>query len=736
VKAGFTVDQQELVLIGGGHAHALALRMLAMKPVAGLRITLVSLSSHTPYSGMLPGLLAGHYSFEQTHIDLARFCQWADIRFIAAEATGIDPCLRSISLRGRPPLHYDIASIDTGSAPELASVPGALQHVTPVKPVHQLWQRWQQLEQCLSDTTEQHIAVVGGGAGGVELVLAMAKRLSGKPVRFSLYCGASDILGGYNTAARASVMTALQRWGIALKLGARVEAVEANCLILAGGERQHSDQIFWCTAAAPAQWVAASGLPTTEGGFLALTDTLQVTGHDNIFAAGDVGTQLNHPRPKAGVYAVRQGPTLAHNLVAFAQNQPLREHKPQSRFLSLLSLGDKQAVADRAWFSATGAWVWRWKDHIDRKFMRQFEELPAMAFVGNGQALNAGPAEQAPCGGCGAKVGSASLAKVLLQLAGEFPQHCRVGQAEDAVQVEPENAEVLWQSMDMLRTIVSDPWLMGRIAALHALSDLYASGLKPHSALALAVLPFARSSLLAADLYQLLSGALFEFKRADCVLLGGHSMQGPEQIMGFAVNGTAVAGKAPLPKRGLKIGDHLVLTKPLGTGVLFAGHMQLAVDGRHVQAAVDHMLVSNAQAAHLARQAVASACTDITGFGLAGHLCEMLTPGQQASLQLSTVPLLPGVESCFVQGMKSTGHMEELASVLSDPLSTELWRSPAGRALFDPQTGGGLLIGVTPETSATLCNQLIEAGYSKAVVIGQVVESDGQQPARQLLITP
>ena len=158
---------RDLVLVGGGHSHALALRLLAMQPIEGLRITLVSPSSHTPYSGMLPGLVAGHYSFEQAHIDLARLCQWAGARFIAAEVTALDPEERCLSLAGRPAIYYDLVSIDIGSQPELDTVPGARSHAVPVKPVSGLWQRWQELRgrvlaRAVGD--DHRIAVVGGGA--------------------------------------------------------------------------------------------------------------------------------------------------------------------------------------------------------------------------------------------------------------------------------------------------------------------------------------------------------------------------------------------------------------------------------------------------------------------------------------------------------------------------------------------------------------------------------------------
>ncbi len=259
--------RRDLVLVGGGHSHVLALRMLAMQPIEGLRITLVSPDSHTPYSGMLPGLIAGHYSFEQTHIDLARLCQWAGVRFIAAEVTALDPLARCLSLAGRPPIQYDLVSIDIGSQPELDSVPGARAYATPVKPVAGLWQRWQELHGRViarEGAEAFRIAVVGGGAGSVELALAMSHRLRGQRVEMDLWCAAPVILQTYNARARRAVLAALHSQDIRVHASARVAAVEAACLVLADGARAAYDELFWCTGAAAAPWIAASGLATDQ----------------------------------------------------------------------------------------------------------------------------------------------------------------------------------------------------------------------------------------------------------------------------------------------------------------------------------------------------------------------------------------------------------------------------------------------------------------------------------------
>jgi selenide,water dikinase len=717
--------RKDLVLVGGGHAHALALRMLAMRPVEGLRITLVSPDSHTPYSGMLPGLVAGHYTFEQSHIDLARLCQWAGVRFVAAPVTALDPVTRRLSLAGRPPLDYDVLSLDIGSQPELDSVPGARARAVPVKPVAGLWQRWQALYARVVQyrgPAALRIAIVGGGAGSVELALAMAWRLRGKPVQVHLYCGAREILQGYNSRARRLVMAALGRQCVAVHLDARVSEVDDSGLVFADGGRAVYDELFWCTGAAAAPWIAGSGLPVDAQGFLAVRDTLQSTGTDAVFGAGDIATQVNHPRPKAGVYAVRQGPVLAHNIRALLLERPLREHRPQQRFLSLLSLGDRRAVADRGVFSACGAWVWRWKDSIDRRFMARFSELPRAMSVDNPDRLPelSDVDGQLMCGGCGAKVGADVLGAVLRRLAADFPGYCR-GDGNDTATVPGSGEEIVVQSVDVLRAIVQDPWLMGRIAANHALSDLHASGARPVSALAVVTLPFAGGELLERELQQLLAGALHEFSRVGCVLNGGHTLQGPELAIGFVVNGVPrdpVVGV--LEKVTGKPGDALVLTRALGTGVLFAAHMQLRADGRDIDTALAAMLQGNADAAEICASFGASACTDVTGFGLLGHLREMLGEQLAARIYLERLPLLPGALALAREGVLSTMHAANLEAAAGAVEFAPRVDHALGQLAFDPQTAGGLLMAVAADRAQECCAALHARGYRDAAVIGEL----------------
>jgi selenide,water dikinase len=712
--------QRDLVLLGGGHSHALALRMFAMEGDPATRVTLVSLDSHTPYSGMLPGLLAGHYSFSDTHIDLRRFCGRVGVRFICARALGIDIESSELQLEGRPSLPFDVLSIDIGSQPGLDDVPGAREFATPVKPVHSFYQRWQAVEERLAmagEDTKLRLMLVGGGAGSVELALAMRHRDGGGRLDISLLCGA-ELLESYNGRARRAVRRHCRQQGIELLEQSRVTQVRQAGVVFADGTVRDYDELFWCTAAVADSWLRDTGLPCDEQGFLQVSDTLQVQGFPHIFAAGDVATQTRHPRPKAGVYAVRQAPVLAHNLLSFCRGTALREHRPQQRFLSLLSLGGKTAVADRGVFSASGAWVWRWKDRIDRKFMALFGEgLPDMA------PAAAPDDEPMHCGGCGAKLPGDMLRDGLRQLARDYPGVIDEQQLkDDAALLELSAGKRLVQSVDVLRSLIDDPWLMGRVAMLHALSDLHAMGASPHSALASLTIPYSGPRLQQRDLQQLMSGAVEELGRAGCRLLGGHTLEGPELSIGFTVNGEL--DDTLLEKQALRPADQLILCKPLGTGVLFAAQQQGRADGRWISGALETMLQSNAAAAEIALEQGTVAATDITGFGLLGHLAEMLQDSPLgARVELAAVPCLPGVEESFAAGIASTLQPGNIASVESLLDIQTAAAEPLLQALFDPQTSGGLLLAVAARQADGILRSLHEAGYTRATVIGEVFQA-------------
>jgi selenide, water dikinase len=339
-------------------------------------VTLVGRDIETPYSGMIPAFVAGHYSFEECHIDLARLCARSGARLVHAEATGIDRAQRQVLLQDQPALAYDLLSIDVGSAPSVGSIAGAEQWAIPVKPIAELGRRWLDFTERLKTWLGPlNVMVIGGGAGGVELALAIDHRLRqvAKAASLQVTLATKDeILAGQAEAARRRLRAIFQRRGIRLLEHAAAERIERGAVQLEGGQWQQADAVFVVTEASAAPWFADTGLPLDDKGFLAVDDTLASTGDDRIFAAGDCATVLAHRRPKAGVFAVRQGPPLADNLRRVLNGERPRPFVSQRRYLSILGTGDGRAVATRSDWAIEGRWVWWWKDHIDRKWMRMY----------------------------------------------------------------------------------------------------------------------------------------------------------------------------------------------------------------------------------------------------------------------------------------------------------------------------------------------------------------------------
>jgi len=725
---------RDVVLLGGGHAHVIVIRMWAMKQIPGVRLTLVSQDAMTPYSGMLPGLVAGHYSFRDSHIDLNQLCRWARVRFVQATVTGLAPDKRRVHLQGRPDIEYDILSIDTGGAPNLDTVEGARAHTTPVKPVHQFWARWQKIEQrAIASREPIRIGVVGGGAGGFEILLAMHFRLNhaGDGPRHSFHwIYRSEMLADFTDRVRDMAKTVCVERKITLHPQFDVRRVDAGMLISANDEKLGLDEILWCTEAAAARWPAGSGLACDDRGFITTDDCLQSMSHPGVFAAGDVSIQVNHPRPRAGVFAVRQGPVLFRNLQRAAVEESLQPHYPQQRFLTLLSLGRQSAIAQRGSLSVRGDWVWRWKDWIDRRFMNRFSKLPAQpqmplaplpvtlerALDHDSQAMR--------CGGCGAKVAGDVLAQALdnLSVIDRADVVSGLGSRDDIAIIDPGDRLVA-QSVDQIRSLIDDPWLFARIATLHALSDLYASASHPQSALLVLGLPHAQDSVTRRELYQVLDGVVSTLNECGCALTGGHTSEAAELTVGLVVNG--FIDKVSADSAVFEPGNYdLILTKPLGSGVVMAADMRGLASWSMVEGCLDNMLRSNRQAGDVLGE-FAAALTDVTGFGLVGHLEAMLKniPGEVALL-IDQIPALTGAIELAEQGIRSSlyeANARPLGRIGKKIQETGMTTHPVYPLLFDPQTSGGLL-GLVPSVNTAGCLDALHAvGDRQARVIGGMI---------------
>jgi selenide,water dikinase len=368
-------NKQNLVLIGGGHSHAIALKFFGKKPLPTINLTLISDTAQTPYSGMLPGHIAGYYTFEQTHIDLISLANFAKAELYLDRAIGLDLNKNQVLCTHHPPLDFDFLSIDIGSTPETSTVTGAAEYAIPAKPVGKLLQTWNRILETASNQPEERltISIVGGGAGGVELALNMHSRLekilTPQKLQIHLFQGGRQLLPFHNAWVRAKLAGVLQQRGIKLHLEAKVVEVLPHQVICESQLKVPSDYIFWVTQASAPDWIKTSGLTTDRRGFILVKDTLQSVSHPHIFAAGDIATMKNYPRPKAGVFAVRQGKPLWNNLRRMLTGKSLQAYIPQKQYLSLIGTGDQRAIASWGHVGWESPLLWSWKDYIDRQFM-------------------------------------------------------------------------------------------------------------------------------------------------------------------------------------------------------------------------------------------------------------------------------------------------------------------------------------------------------------------------------
>ena len=696
---------RDLVLIGGGHTHALVLRGLAMKPIPGVRLTLINPDATAPYSGMLPGHVAGYYSRRDLEIDLVRLARAANARLVMDSAVGFDREAGRVLLQNRPPIAYDAAAIDIGITSDLPSLPGFTDHAVPAKPLGPMAAKWQ-AHAALE--TPGPVVILGGGVAGVELAMACAHRLSGRACVTVIDRG--ELVEELSPATRKTLLDALKSNGVQMRPNTSVTEIAADHVVLAGGDTLPAALVIGAAGAKAQGWLQDTGL-VLENGFVVVDEHLQ-TSDPALYATGDCAHMRANPRPKAGVFAVRQAPVLLHNLRADLIGAPRKPYVPQRDYLKLISLGGKRAVADKAGFRVAGSLLWKLKNKIDQDFMVKFTDLPKMptppapqnAALGVREAVEAAPL----CGGCGAKVGSDDLDSALAAL----PKPTRadvLSQAGDdaAILAHKDGVQVL--STDHLRAITEDPWLMARIALVHALGDVWAMGAAPQAVLSSVILPQMSPKMQRETLREITTAITGILTPLGAELVGGHTTQGAEMTLGFTVTGLA---KSPITLAGARPGDALILTRPIGTGVLLAAEMQGSADGRDVAAMLSAMAMPQTEAAaNLAPHA--HAMTDVTGFGLAGHLSRMCqASGVGAELQTDAIETYPGAIEAAEAGIRSSLYPANRAT-LPDIATT----SPKAELLFDPQTSGGLLAAIPATEADALCNK-IEGAH----IIGHITD--------------
>ncbi len=362
---------RNILLLGGGHAHALVAVALARRPLAGARITLVSESPRLFYSGMLPGHVAGEIPRGDAEIDLASLANAAGVAFVEASVIGIDPVQRRVRLFGREDLAYDLCSVNLGGAPA-PDIPGG-EAAVGAKPVDAFLAEVQRIEERASHSVRR-VVLVGAGAGGTELALALARRF-GSRIALTLVGKESEPVPPFPAGARERLHHLLVEHGVTLELANAAVRCADGVLQLAGGQALTFDHLLWVTETRPPAWVGASGLAVDDRGFLLVDDSLRSPSHPEVFGAGDVAVVANHPRARAGVFAVRAAAPLEANLRAAVAGTRFARHQPQRTFLSIMSTSRNEALAVKGPFHWHGRAMHILKDRIDRAFVAQFQNL-------------------------------------------------------------------------------------------------------------------------------------------------------------------------------------------------------------------------------------------------------------------------------------------------------------------------------------------------------------------------
>lgn len=738
----------ELVLVGAGHAHLAVLASFAMnRPPAN--VTLVVDVPLAVYSGMVPGLVAGRHRAEDVAIDALPLARACGARVVLARMVAIDPTRRVLEVEGRPAIPYDVASLDLGASVAGLDTPGVRDFALATRPIGRFVEALGEADESLRRRNgDCDVVVVGGGAAGIEIAAAMRARATGLGLasspRIRLVHGAARLLAERSEGLSRRAAAALAERAIVVEHGARVTAVDRVSVTLTPGGTRPCDFLLWATGAAAHRDVDVSALPLDSRGFVEIAPTFEVVGHPGLFAAGDMATFVDFPWvPRAGVHAVRAGAPLARNLRRALVGAALERHQPQRHFLALLDLGDGSALGERNGVSFGGRWVRSLKDHIDRRFVRRYQLLDGEGVPREAMSV----AAPMVCGGCAAKLATDVLEGVL----GDVIVDTAIGaevllgprDADDVVAWRSPAGDVIASNVDLLRPFTNDPWLVGRVAARNALSDLEAKGITPRHAQAIVCLPIEASDLAAARLLrEVLLGAQSVLVPAGVGLLGGHTARAAELLVGFVVDG--VATSPPSRRRGpIEVGDRLVLTRRLGTGVVFHADMAGRARGPWVVAAHEAIDEGNSRAGAVLAAAALAGCavrasTDVTGFGLLGHLLPMLAgQGVTAVLDLEVLPTIPGAIELLQRGERSTFHAQNARAL--DAVANTTLADPARLALLaDPQTAGGLLLVVAAQDHAGLLARFAAAAVLATSIgvlhplreDGFVVEVDSDGPRR------
>ena len=684
----------DLVLIGGGHSHLSVLMKLSKKPLNGNRITLITNEIDTPYSGMIPGYIEGIYSWRDSHIDLYRLCLKLNVRFIHAEVERVSAHEKEIYFKDRPKIKFDVLSINTGIQSNNREIKGAAKYCLPVKPISKLTNNF------LNKITNfKSIAFIGGGAGSVELALAIKKRFLNinQDIKITIITGKRGLLSTFPQKTKLTSLKTLEKFKIDIIEYKRVLEVKPKQIILSDKSLLKIDKAILSTNSMTPKWLTKSDILLTKDNYILVNKSFQ-TNYKYVFASGDVIDFNNQNLKKAGVFAVRSGKPLAINIKQFILGKKLVEYKFNKNYLALIGTSKRSAIATKYNLTFNSRFFFYLKKYIDQNFIKKFSDfrirkkftLDALKtdvlniFVKHKEKIT-DENDIMQCKGCAAKVPLNALKQAL-------PKDI-VSTSEDAVSV-PGHPE-LYQTVDMISSIITDPFLLGKIAANHSISDMVSVNSKITSAMMILQLPLSKTEINSRDLEQVLLGANEIFKTIDCPLIGGHTMIGKDKdpIIGFSILGQKQKKiKIVKNRRKIKTKDLLILTEKIGSGLIFAGINNYLIDSYFQIDVIKQMIKGNLNFGKISNQLNILSMTDITGFGLANHLLNLIKRDNSKTgltIYPNKIPLFQGVNECLNKDIKSSLFKSNYDIAQKD-IIYKRDKSKLDNILYDPQTVGGI----------------------------------------------
>ena len=684
----------DLVLIGGGHSHLSVLMKLSKRPINGNRITLITNEIDTPYSGMIPGYIEGIYSWRDSHIDLYRLCLKLNVRFIHAEVERVSAYEKEIYFKDRPKIKFDVLSINTGIQSNNREIKGAAKYCLPVKPISKLANNF------LNKITNfKSIAFIGGGAGSVELALAIKKRFLNinQDIKITIITGKRGLLSTFPQKTKLTSLKTLEKFKIDIIEYKRVLEVKPKQIILSDKSMLKIDKAILSTNSMTPKWLAKSDILLTKDNYILVNKSFQ-TNYKYVFASGDVIDFNNQNLKKAGVFAVRSGKPLAINIKQFILGKKLVEYKFNKNYLALIGTSKRSAIATKYNLTFNSRFFFYLKKYIDQNFIKKFSDfkirkkftLEALKtdvlniFVKHKEKIT-DKNDIMQCKGCAAKVPLNALKQAL-------PKDI-VSTSEDAVSV-PGHPE-LYQTVDMISSIITDPFLLGKIAANHSISDMVSVNSKITSAMMILQLPLSKTEINSRDLEQVLLGANEIFKTIDCPLIGGHTMIGKDKdpIIGFSILGQKQKKiKIMKNRRKIKTKDLLILTEKIGSGLIFAGINNYLIDSYFQTDVIKQMIKGNLNFGKISNHLNILSMTDITGFGLANHLLNLIKRDNSKTgltIYPNKIPLFQGVNECLNKDIKSSLFKSNYDIAQKD-IIYKRDKSKLDNILYDPQTVGGI----------------------------------------------